>query len=37
MVRRSVPVISLVVTRVVENDAYSGGALATVLTVDHSR
>jgi hypothetical protein len=30
MVRHSVPVISLVMARVVENDAYGGGALATV-------
>ncbi|KAJ7873056.1 hypothetical protein B0H14DRAFT_3131380 [Mycena olivaceomarginata] len=29
MVRRNVPVISLVMARVVENDAYGGGALAT--------
>ncbi|KAJ7873064.1 hypothetical protein B0H14DRAFT_3438502 [Mycena olivaceomarginata] len=32
-----VRVILLVMTRVVENDAYSAGALATVRAVDHSQ
>ncbi|KAJ6580084.1 hypothetical protein DFH09DRAFT_1076990 [Mycena vulgaris] len=35
--RHGVPAISLVMTRAAENDAYGGGALATVRAVDHSR